>query len=179
MAVKLFICEGTMNSSVANIHLYLFHCSFIFYYFYLFGKFFRSLICNLRLQAYAEEEGRREAVEKKRNEAQALSRWYQLLSSIITRQRLNNRYGHSSFFEPQSATQRTKNNPIMRVGETNAQLIEKQKEDASNLKSDALSAAPWEHHEHVFLAEDQTFHEESSTRTKRCPCGFSVQVEEL
>lgn len=34
-------------------------------------------------------------------------------------------------------------------------------------------------HEHEFLKEDESFDEESSLRTKRCRCGFSVQVEEL
>ncbi|KAE8664787.1 Detected protein of confused Function [Hibiscus syriacus] len=48
------------------------------------------------LEAYAEEEERRAAEEKKRNEAQAISRWYQLLSSIITRQKLNSYYGDGS-----------------------------------------------------------------------------------
>lgn len=34
-------------------------------------------------------------------------------------------------------------------------------------------------HEHVFPVEDQTFDEGTSVRTKRCLCGFSIQVEEL
>ncbi|KAL9160688.1 hypothetical protein ABFS82_08G217000 [Erythranthe guttata] len=50
------------------------------------------------LQAYLEEEERRESEEKRKNEAQALSKWYQLLSSIITRQRLNNAYGDGESF---------------------------------------------------------------------------------
>ncbi|KAL8047029.1 hypothetical protein ABFX02_08G211900 [Erythranthe guttata] len=50
------------------------------------------------LQAYLEEEERRENEEKRKNEAQALSKWYQLLSSIITRQRLNNAYGDGEAF---------------------------------------------------------------------------------
>ncbi|KAK9106025.1 hypothetical protein Scep_022869 [Stephania cephalantha] len=48
------------------------------------------------MEAHAEEVERLEAEEKKRNEGQALSRWYQLLSSIITRQRLNEIYGDGS-----------------------------------------------------------------------------------
>lgn len=36
------------------------------------------------LDAYEEEKERREAEERKRNEREALSRWYQLLSSILT-----------------------------------------------------------------------------------------------
>ncbi|KAG9138484.1 hypothetical protein Leryth_012759 [Lithospermum erythrorhizon] len=48
------------------------------------------------IEAHAEEEVRREAEEHRRNEMQALRRWYQLLSSIITRQRLQNCYGGGS-----------------------------------------------------------------------------------
>lgn len=34
-------------------------------------------------------------------------------------------------------------------------------------------------HEHVFLKEFESFDEGTSLLTKRCQCGFSVQVEEL
>lgn len=34
-------------------------------------------------------------------------------------------------------------------------------------------------HEHVFLDEQETFDEETSVKTKRCKCGFSVQVEQM
>jgi len=32
---------------------------------------------------------------------------------------------------------------------------------------------------HEYPEEDQTFDEETFVRTKRCPCGFSIRVEEL
>jgi xeroderma pigmentosum group C-complementing protein len=38
---------------------------------------------------------------------------------------------------------------------------------------------PGQDHEHEFPEEDQSFDEETFVRTKRCPCGFSIQVEEL
>jgi xeroderma pigmentosum group C-complementing protein len=140
-----------------------------------------SAFCWLLLQAYAEEEERREAEEKKRNEAQAISRWYQLLCSIITRQRLNNRYGDSL-----SSQTSTNNQPINKklkapvgVHHEGKQSLVCQQEDIHHAKSYAPSAGLPEDHEHVFLTEDQSFDEENLVLTKRCHCGFSVQVEEL
>ncbi|GMY24860.1 DNA repair protein RAD4 [Fagus crenata] len=133
------------------------------------------------VEAYAEEEERREAEEKKRNEAQAISRWYQLLCSIITRQRLNNRYGDSL-----SSQTSTNNEPINKklkapvgVHHEGKQSLVCQQEDIHHAKSYAPSAGLPEDHEHVFLTEDQSFDEENLVLTKRCHCGFSVQVEEL
>jgi xeroderma pigmentosum group C-complementing protein len=128
------------------------------------------------LQAYAEEEERRDAEEKKRNEAQAISRWYQLLSSIITRQRLNNSYGNGLLPQMPSNVQNTNNQPDVLVGSTQPPGHQK---DAKDRKLNAPSMTLTDDHEHVFLVEDQSFDEETSTRTKRCHCGFSVQVEEL
>ncbi len=140
-----------------------------------------SAFCWLLLQAYAEEEERREAEEKKRNEAQAISRWYQLLCSIITRQRLNNRYGDSL-----SSQTSTNNQPINKklkapvgVHHEGKQSLVCQQEDIHHAKSYAPSASLPEDHEHVFLTEDQSFDEENLVLTKRCHCGFSVQVKEL
>jgi xeroderma pigmentosum group C-complementing protein len=127
-----------------------------------------SAFCWLLLQAYAEEEERREAEEKKRNEAQAISRWYQLLCSIITRQRLNNRYGDSL-----SSQTSTNNQPI------NKKLKAPVGVHHEGKQSYAPSASLPEDHEHVFLTEDQSFDEENLVLTKRCHCGFSVQVKEL
>ena len=36
-----------------------------------------------------------------------------------------------------------------------------------------------EDHEHVYLVKDMSYDQENSVRTKRCHCGFSIQVEEL
>ncbi|GJR73772.1 hypothetical protein Tco_0086137 [Tanacetum coccineum] len=57
-------------------------------------------------QVYAEEEVRRGAEERRKNEAQAISRWYQLLSSIVTRQRLNNRYAEGVSSNPSNDTKK-------------------------------------------------------------------------
>ncbi|EEF30458.1 conserved hypothetical protein [Ricinus communis] len=54
-----------------------------------------------------------------------------------------------------------------------------QEEGNQKPKSDAPSVVITEDHEHVFLAEDQSFDEESSMRMKRCHCGLLIQVEEL
>ncbi|CAN6466036.1 unnamed protein product [Victoria cruziana] len=127
------------------------------------------------LEAYAEEEERKKAQEKIRHEALAISRWSQLLSSMITRQRLKNSY------ETPSAHQ------ISHMPTDEGLGIEKEKIKLdshapvcnSGDKFPALSVSKNNHHEHVFPAEDQSFDEESCLRTKRCPCGFSIQVEEM
>ncbi|KAK9271667.1 hypothetical protein L1049_002030 [Liquidambar formosana] len=133
------------------------------------------------LEAYAEEEDRREAEEKKRNEMQAIRNWYQLLSSIVTRQRLNNCYG-DGFLSRTSRDTHKMNDEFHAHGGGiggDGQSLESQQGYIQETKSDALPTVPTEDHEHVFLTEDQSFDEESSVRTKRCQCGFSVQVEEL
>ncbi|EPS64981.1 hypothetical protein M569_09796, partial [Genlisea aurea] len=45
------------------------------------------------MEAYSEEEGRREGEEKRRREMDACRRWHQLLSSLATLRRLNCSYG--------------------------------------------------------------------------------------
>lgn len=134
------------------------------------------------LQAYAEEEERREAEEKKRNETQATCRWYQLLCSIVTRQRLNNRYGDSLSSQTSTDIHDMNNKLNASVGgcqEDKQSIVCQQQEDIHQAKVDAPSAALPEEHKHVFLTEDQIFDEESLVMIKRCHCGFSVQVEEL
>ncbi|KAJ0098902.1 hypothetical protein Patl1_21240 [Pistacia atlantica] len=139
---------------------------------------------DIILEGYAEEEEKRVAAEKKRKEAQAISRWFQLLSSIVTRQRLNNCYGDGSSSQTSRAIQNIKNNESnLRVGDSqdDKQSQECPKVDTRDAKLDAaLVAATAEHeHEHVYLIEDQSFDEENSVRTKRCHCGFTIQVEEF
>ncbi|XP_043702335.1 DNA repair protein RAD4 isoform X2 [Telopea speciosissima] len=133
------------------------------------------------LDVYEEEEEIRRAEEKKRNEVQAISRWYQLLSSILTRQRLNNTYGEGSTSQaPRDIHSR---DDLCGAQTTNSQedlqSVGCQPGYLQDAKMDALLSVRNEDHEHVFPIEDQSFDDESSVRTKRCPCGFSVQVEEL
>ncbi|XP_055828981.1 DNA repair protein RAD4 isoform X2 [Solanum dulcamara] len=130
------------------------------------------------LEAYAEEEVRREAKERRRTEAEALSRWYQLLASLITRQRLHNCYvdGASSQSAVNIATPNDKSS-LPAGGSENTRSAHQ--EESEIAKSNSPSIVLAENHEHVFLVEDQIVDEESSTRTKRCRCGFSVQYEEL
>ncbi|KAF2295439.1 hypothetical protein GH714_032933 [Hevea brasiliensis] len=131
------------------------------------------------LEAYAEEEERRETEEKKIHEAQAISRWYQLLSSIVTRQRLKNCYGNSSLQMSGNIKDTNYKSDVHDSSQPHKHPRGCQKEDKQNPESGAPPVVQTEDHEHVFLAEDQSFDEESSVRTKRCHCGFSVQVEEL
>ncbi|PHT30976.1 hypothetical protein CQW23_27313 [Capsicum baccatum] len=130
------------------------------------------------LEAYREEEVRREAKERRKTEAEALSRWYQLLASLVTRQRLQNRYvdGASSQSAVNIATSNDDKSSLPAGGSENTSAHQEKSEIA---KSTSPSFVFAENHEHVFLVEDQTVDEESSTRTKRCRCGFSVQYEEL
>ncbi|KAF8378603.1 hypothetical protein HHK36_029951 [Tetracentron sinense] len=133
------------------------------------------------LEAYAEEQERREAEEKKRNETQAISRWYQLLSSIVTRQRLNNYYGDCSSSQTPNHIHQKDNlcgEQIVNSGD-GMQSIACQQEYVRDAKLDAASTVLSAEHEHIFPLEDQSFDEESSVTTKRCPCGFSVEVEEF
>lgn len=135
-----------------------------------------------KCQAYAEEEERREADEKRRKEAQALSRWYQLLSSIITRQRLNTLYGDGGASSQSideipkpsdkcpktataTATQKRKASPIRQV------KTPEEKHDVSPL-------TPTEDHEHEFVVEEQAT-SDGLMQIKRCHCGFVLQFEEL
>ncbi|XP_061349363.1 DNA repair protein RAD4 isoform X2 [Gastrolobium bilobum] len=129
------------------------------------------------LQAYAEEDERRRAEEKRRDEAQARSRWYQLLSSIVTRQRLNNRYNNSLSSGMSTDVQ------CMNDNESNAydknQTPKHHQVNKCDTDLDASLSTPVKDHEHVFLKEYESFDKETSLLTKRCQCGFSVQVEEL
>ncbi|XP_022759202.1 DNA repair protein RAD4 isoform X2 [Durio zibethinus] len=127
------------------------------------------------LEAYAEEEERRVAEEKKRKEAQAISRWYQLLSSIITRQKLNSYYGDGSSSQPSRDVQ-DKNNEINATVESS-----KGDRQSTGLQKGDMGDTMYKEveHEHVFLIENESFDAENSLLTKRCRCGFSIQVEEL
>lgn len=110
---------------------------------------------------------------------QAISRWYQLLSSIITRQRIKNRYGESSSIalvktedvncklDEQLGGSQNDENPL---GCQQGGVCENRLDDPTVML---------ENHEHVFLTENQSFDEDNLVVTKRCLCGFSVQVEEL
>ncbi|XP_038874852.1 DNA repair protein RAD4 isoform X2 [Benincasa hispida] len=135
------------------------------------------------LEAYTEEAERMEAEERRHREKQAISRWYQLLSSIITRQRLNSRYGDSenpSQVVSDVRSTHDKGNADIRIPscQDDAEPFEHQQDNVSNTNMDAPSFINQDH-KHVFLLEDQIFDEKSLVVTKRCHCGFSVQVEEL
>ncbi|XP_008803880.2 DNA repair protein RAD4 [Phoenix dactylifera] len=129
------------------------------------------------MEAYAEEEERREAEERKRNERQALSRWFQLLSSIITRQRLKNSYVERVPHD--SPTDQKNDNFVSQKYSHEIDLTTIGSQQGS-IQQNARAVLPSvQDHEHVFPIECQSFDEESFVRTKRCPCGFSIQVEEL
>lgn len=136
-------------------------------------KFSEMLVTS---QAYAEEKERREAEERKKNEREVISRWYQLLSSIITRQRLNNCYGSG---QPDNSGKMVKLN-AGDGGENQRQQQVERMELEQHVLAPGLGAQMVEHeHEHMFLTENQSFCDKSSLVIKRCQCGFSIEVEEL
>lgn len=130
----------------------------------------------------------REEEERRRNEAQAASRWYQLLSSILTRERLKNRYANNSE-DDIVKTRSLETKPETVVREENVKTPKKQggvKRGRSGGRKSHSEDENYEggdgdgdEHEHVFLDEEETFDEKTSVKTKRCKCGFSVQVEQM
>ncbi|KAI5434745.1 DNA repair protein RAD4 [Lathyrus oleraceus] len=134
------------------------------------------------LEAFAEEDERRKAEEKKRDEAQALRRWYQLLSSIVTRQRLNNRYNNNSKSEVTNAAHDMNDNvsnaTVSGNNDQNQTPVDHQMDNRDTNLDESVSVSVKDH-EHVFLKEYESFDEKTFLLTKRCRCGFSVQVEEL
>lgn len=135
------------------------------------------------LEVYAKEEERRNAEERRRNESQAISRWYQLLSSIVTRQKLKNRYGDGSASQSVTYAQNPNVGSDARVSDDKDAAKQTSKSQPRNLhvrKEKAQQPEIADEHEHVFLMDDQTTgDEESSTRIKRCHCGFYIEVEVL
>ncbi|KAG8047367.1 hypothetical protein GUJ93_ZPchr0008g13288 [Zizania palustris] len=132
---------------------------------------------NTILEAYAEEEEQRQANERRKDEAQALARWYQLICSIVTRQRLKDTYkAPSSEHGPKEPSKE-----VTKQKSTDDSLSLETKARFSRLQADRplYSRFLVHDHEHEFPKEDQTFDEETFVRTKRCPCGFSIQVEEM
>ncbi|XP_023735483.1 DNA repair protein RAD4 [Lactuca sativa] len=131
---------------------------------------------DMILDAYGEEEERRGEEERRKSEAKALSRWYQLLSSIVTRQRLNNRYA-----KPEEVSSCHKND----VGKTNDSFdhcsTSVNTQDVQKLVSlqenDDVAQTFEDDHEHVFV--NGSLDVENSVRKKSCRCGFSIEVEEM
>lgn len=98
---------------------------------------------------------------------------------MVTRQRLNNRYRDVS-----SSLASTTNQTVH--GKSDVQINDSQDEEQSPgrlqediiSKLDSPSTAITEEHEHVFSIGDRSC-DEGLVLTKRCHCGFSVEVEEL
>ena len=126
---------------------------------------------------------KRDAEERRRNESQAISRWYQLLSSIVTRQRLKNRYGDGSASQSVAHTPNSNVEAGAHVSndkDAAKQTSKSQPRDLHVGKEKARQPEITDEHEHVFVMDDQsTGDEESSTRIKRCHCGFYIEVEVL
>ncbi|XP_074308619.1 DNA repair protein RAD4 [Silene latifolia] len=131
------------------------------------------------LEAYTEEEQRREEEEKKRDERQAMSRWYQLLSSMVTRQRLNDKYMNNPESETEyndlKAESKSSRKDTTDVGESTPPI----QESTHRTTVHDIDGTDEQYHEHVFLTDDESFVDDSMTQSKKCRCGLSIQVEEL
>jgi len=57
--------------------------------------------------------------------------------------------------------------------------VKQQQVDQCDTSLGASLSTPVKDHEHMFLKEFESFDRETSLLTKRCQCGFTVQVEEL
>ncbi|CAH8283050.1 unnamed protein product [Eruca vesicaria subsp. sativa] len=120
------------------------------------------------LEAYAEEQEMREEEERRRNEAQAASRWYQLLSSILTRERLKNRYANNSE-DDVVKTRSVETKPETVIRAENVKTPKKQggvKRGRSGGRKNRSEDENHEHgdekeHEHVFLDDQETFDEKT------------------
>lgn len=59
------------------------------------------------------------------------------------------------------------------------QHLERMEQEQHIVPSGSGSPVEEHEHEHVFLTEKKCSHDNTSLVTKRCYCGFSIQVEEL
>ncbi|KAL2925955.1 DNA repair protein RAD4 [Bienertia sinuspersici] len=136
---------------------------------------FREVI----LEAYEEEERRREEEERKKEERQALSRWYQLLSSMVIRERLNNAYVNNIGTETAAEPLKSANKSSCAATVNENECCVSHRDNVFGTTISDSHRTNMQNHEHVFLTDDESFDEDSMTRTKRCECGVSIQVEEL
>ncbi|MCO5614090.1 hypothetical protein L7F22_068371 [Adiantum nelumboides] len=119
------------------------------------------------LEAYAEEEHRRNIEAEKRKESLTVAKWFQLLKSITTRQRLQATYQFS-----ENDTQRIlANNSVL---PQTLSLSESNVANHPNTNHKNHTA-----HEHFFPEQNESYDEQSGIRTKVCACGFTLKVEEM
>ena len=137
------------------------------------------------------------------NEHQSLSRWNQLLRSIATRLRLQNAYDETYSNTALSGLQAVENidsvaktsisannnafeerrGDVLQVSSAqgNTHSVQKRNNDFTNTYETVkdLGSISMPNHTHIFPTENQSYDEESTIWTKCCPCGFSIQVEEM
>lgn len=98
---------------------------------------------------------------------------------MVTRQRLRNSYEGSSSFQSQlPSTKQPPRTVIPQKTITGDECGRFQEEEKKRVVNHHTSSS-YDSHEHVFLLEDQSYDEESSIRIKKCPCGFSIEMEEM
>lgn len=115
----------------------------------------------------------------KKEERQALSRWYQLLSSMVIRQRLNNTYMNNVESETVTKPLKSENESSCAAAANVNESTVPHQGNTCGTKIHDSDPMHKQNHEHFFLTDDESFDEDSMTRTKRCLCGVSIQVEEL
>ncbi|KAL2642788.1 hypothetical protein R1flu_010375 [Riccia fluitans] len=115
------------------------------------------------MDAYRQEEEIRYGQLRRKREEMAIRRWRELLHSMATRERLKAAYEGFPHGRNEKAT------PKKVVTQTS-----KPRDDSTRRKQKEEVA-----HVHHFPEQDQTYDEETGTRTKVCSCGFTVHVEEM
>ncbi|KAH7423576.1 hypothetical protein KP509_12G062000 [Ceratopteris richardii] len=120
------------------------------------------------LEAYAEEEYRRNKETEKRRESLACTRWCQLLRAITLRQRLQATY--QVFPGCHQSSPNGDENRSQIVCPSVGQAAHPVKNEIRRQKAV---------HEHSFPEHSQNYDEETGIRTKICSCGFTLQVEEM
>ncbi|CAA7051594.1 unnamed protein product [Microthlaspi erraticum] len=129
----------------------------------------QTFLFHLLLNAMYMQKSKKR--EKKRREDEMKQK--QLLLSILTRELLKNRYADNSKDVVETRSLVAKTETVVKA--ENVKSPTKQ----GGVKRGRESRSEDESHEHVFLDEQETFAEETCVKTKRCKCGFSVQVEQM
>ena len=121
-----------------------------------------------------EAEHWRNVEIERRREEQAVARWCQLLRSVATRQRLQDTYQVSL---SGSMIYNDNDNNVHNIS-TNSMFMESLRDETNHdiKPSDSVENTP---HEHSYPEKNQSYDELTGIRTKTCPCGFVLTVEEM
>ena len=121
-----------------------------------------------------EEEHWRNVQNERRREEKAIANWCQLLRSVATRQRLQDTYqfSHSGLIPNNNY------DTNVHLESTTSKLMESLRDE---INGDLASSYSIDNalHEHNYPEDSQIYNELTGVRTKTCPCGFVLTVEEM